>query len=145
MGAGDGEVIVVRFTISESLLVIRQNGRTKCVEEGRCRMCGRPSSVRPLTRHHLVPQVWFKRRSFVLVRDGVGRVIARALIRDVDANIVPLCAPCHAEVEEDMGSRRMLRRVLAASEVAFAIKLRGEAWFARYYPSVQMRAARVAA
>lgn len=136
---------VVRFTLPETLLVIRQNGRTKCVEEGRCRMCKRPSSVRPLTRHHIVPQVWFKRRSFVLVRDGVGRAIARALIRDVDANVVPLCAPCHAEVEEDMGSRRMLRRLLAASEVAYAIKLRGQEWFERYYPSVQVPSERIAA
>ena len=97
-------------------------------EEGRCRMCLRSSSLRPLTRHHIVPRVWFKRN---------GRV---AVLRNVSANIVPLCWPCHEYVEWNQYGRSLLRKVLAAEEVAFVLQVSGREWFDRRYPAHQQRA-----
>jgi hypothetical protein len=107
-----------------ALLVYRDGGRSKLREEGRCRLCLRPYWKRPMTRHHLVPK-----RIFRLY--GI-----QSIIRDADANIVPLCSPCHAWVEQpDPEGRRMLRKVLGAAEATFVIRLCGADWFERRYPS----------
>lgn len=67
--------------------------------EGRCRLCLRPASVRPLTRHRIVP----------------GAVTGPYK----PVNCVPLCRPCHELVdnwqERDPASTRMYRRALRAS------------------------------
>lgn len=95
----------------------------KCEREGHCRMCRRPSHVRQLTRHHLIAQGWWRAR---------GEDIA--VLRNAAANIVPLCRQCHDEVEHDVESRRMLRRVLTQEEVAFIIDVIGRNWLERRYP-----------
>lgn len=97
---------------------------SKVEREGHCRMCRRPSRVRQLTRHHLIPQEWWRRR---------GEEIA--VLRNAAANIVPLCRACHDDVEHDLESRRMLRRVLTQTEVAFLIDVIGRAWVENRYPS----------
>lgn len=92
-------------------------------EEGRCRMCLRPASVRPLTRHHVVPVSWFfchhDRELMVL--------------RNCAPNVVPLCRPCHDEVEKGGVARRMLRKVMSPDEYAFAHAVAGRRWFDRRY------------
>lgn len=105
--------------------VYRHGGRTKLEEEGRCRLCLRPSRVRRLTRHHLVPQRWFALRGSPII------------LRDCDANIVPLCRPCHDWIEIDEEGRRMLRNVLGSAEAGFAVRLLGLAWFDERYPSAR--------
>lgn len=129
--------------VNQSLLRFRGGGREKVRQEGRCRMCLRPrgpdtavvwiketqqgieykTGSRTLTRHHLIPQEWFRRQ-----------LAPTRAIRSVDANIVPLCRPCHDEVELDIEGRRMLRRVLGAEEVAFIVQLASENWFEARYP-----------
>lgn len=94
----------------------------KLAAEQHCRACLRHRSIRTLTRHHLVPQSWWLAR---------GAVFSR--YRNISANIIPLCRPCHDEVERDAEARRMLRRVLSQQEIALAIALRGD-WFDRRYP-----------
>lgn len=98
----------------------------KVEREGHCRMCRRPSRVRPLTRHHLIPQGWWKAKG-----EEIGA------LRNAAANIVPLCRACHDDVESKNGaeSRRMLRRVLTQTEIAFVIDVIGHAWLDRRYPS----------
>lgn len=108
------------IAVSAPLLRYRCGGRDKMREEGRCRMCLLPSERRPLTRHHIVPKSWFASMPFML--------------RDADANIVPLCRRCHDAVERDPAVRRLLRKVLGADEVAFALQVRGPGWFDRRYP-----------
>lgn len=76
-----------------------------------------------MSRHHLVPQSWWKARGVKFAR-----------YRNIAANIIPLCRPCHDEVEHDVEARRMLRRVLMQDEVALAIAMRGLAWLDRIYP-----------
>lgn len=111
-------------------------GATKVKLEGRCRMCRRPSSVRTLTRHHLVPQVWFRRLVQQLEAEGNDqRAWEIRMLRDADANIVPLCVPCHKQVEGDTGYRRMLRKLLDPVEATFCVKVRGLRWFDLYYPA----------
>lgn len=95
-----------------------------------CRMCGRPRNVRPITRHHLVPQAWF---------DELEESDPRRMLRNATANLVPLCRQCHDLVDNRdeyvrVESRRMLRRSLAQSEIAFAIHLRGRHWLEHHYP-----------
>lgn len=73
--------------------------------EGRCRLCRRPSSVRPLTRHRLIPGAFGGRYE--------------------PANCVPLCRPCHDDVDnrdyaDRRRARRMLRAVLWPEEIAHA-------------------------
>lgn len=102
----------------------------KILAEGQCRMCGRAAYVRPLTRHHLVPESWF-----------LGQPLPLRLIRNAHANIVPLCRPCHDRVdsrEEDerAPARRELRRCLSQAEVAFAIQVRGRRWLDSHYPRI---------
>lgn len=131
------------ISVSQSLLRFRGGGREKVRQEARCRMCERSRGPdtqkewlqgvaggkvfelgsRSLTRHHLTPQWWFK-----------GQPPPTRAIRSVDANIVPLCRPCHDEVEREEGGRRMLRRVLGAEEIALILQLAGEDWFEERYP-----------
>lgn len=113
-----------RAGVSPSLVVQRHKGFAKVREEGRCRMCLRPSAVRPLSRHHLVPQAWFRARPKL------------APLRHAEANIVPLCDPCHKAVEERGAHARIeLRRLLGAAEVAFVLQLRGQDWLDLRYPA----------
>jgi len=97
--------------------------------EGKCRFCGRPWSVRRATRHHVVPQSWFK-------KEGVA---FRASMND-GRNVIGLCRPCHDRVdlpgdaEERLKARRELRVTMTQAEVAFAIAARGKRWLDRNYP-----------
>lgn len=96
--------------------------------EGHCRMCQRPASVRPLTRHHVIPESWFLRQPMKL-----------RVIRNAHANIVPICRPCHdlvdnREQHEREDARRMLRRSFSQAEIAFSIQVRGQKWFDHEYP-----------
>ena len=102
------------------------NPKDKREREGRCRLCGRGKHIRSLTRHHLIP----KRRR--------GRFLGPM---NHDHNIVPLCRPCHDEVELAI-ERKIdrivlvyLRRSLTADEVAFIIDYMGIAFLNRMYPS----------
>ena len=93
-----------------------------------CRMCQRPHSVRPITRHHLVPDAWFRRQPIALRQR-----------RNAHANLIPLCRPCHDLVEaldefERAQARRGLRRSLSQQEIAFAIAVRGRQWLDFHYP-----------
>lgn len=88
-------------------------------------MCRRPRDVRPLTRHHLVPESWFRSHRRL------------HLVRNVAANQIPLCRPCHDLVEAEEGARRELRRLLAPDEIAFALQTAGRAWLERRYPTVR--------
>lgn len=102
----------------------------KMVAEGHCRMCLRPSSVRRLTKHHIVPVSWFLRQPLPL-----------RMIRNAHANVTPLCRTCHDRVdnrEEDerMEARRELRRSFSQQEIAFAIAIRGKDWLDETYPSI---------
>lgn len=100
--------------------------RNKLGEEGHCRMCLRPAHVRPLTRHHLIPQRWFARQR---------HDVRWQKLRNCAANIIPLCRACHDEVERDRESRRMLRRSLVQEEIAWIIAVRGTEWLNTRYPS----------
>lgn len=117
------------ITVSSSLVRRRGRGRRKIAEEAACRMCLRPHRVRPLTRHHLVPERFFRFQP----------APTRHLVH-VDPNIVPLCRPCHDLVEEPdkqvrTEARRMLRRTLAQEEVTFMIQVRGLPWVDAHYPA----------
>lgn len=94
--------------------------------EGHCRMCQRPAHVRPLTRHHLVYDSWFRRQPAEM-----------RVYRNAHANIVPLCRPCHDLVHDydDDSGRVLLRRSLTQAEVAFVIAVRDRAWLELAYPS----------
>lgn len=96
--------------------------------EGHCRMCLRPASVRPLTRHHIIPESWFLRQPMHL-----------RVVRNAHANIVPLCRPCHdlvdnRDADEKKTARRGLRRSFSQSEIAFAVQVRGLDWLNATYP-----------
>ena len=75
---------------------------TKVIAEGRCRLCERPWTIRPPTRHRIVP--------------------GRRGGRYVPPNIVPVCRPCHDLIEDDPTVRRMLRARLWPEEVAHALR-----------------------
>lgn len=136
VGSGDGRVrstlianhpvrvAVARTGVNPTLIVQRGKGWIKCREEGACRMCRRPASVRPLTRHHVVGLAWFRDRP---------RFVP---LRHVDANIVPLCEPCHKQIErrEPAHARVELRRLLCPAEVAFVLQTAGRAWLDWRYP-----------
>lgn len=125
--------------VSESLLSKRDGGKLKVRDEAHCRMCLRPSAelrdlpdrpdaIRVMTRHHLVPKLWFRKNP------------AWRELRDCDANIVPLCRPCHdlVELPEWFGGashRRMLRRLLTQAEIVFVIQTRGRRWLEKRYPA----------
>lgn len=82
-------------------------------------MCERPSKVRRLTRHHIVPKV-----------DGGSWV---------NNNIVPLCRLCHDLIDCHKRSdrrrwRRMLRHRLRPGELRYARNKMGQAWLDGEYP-----------
>lgn len=122
--------------LNPQLLVWRDGGKKKCSDEGRCRLCERWWEQRAPTRHHLVPQSWFVGRRFVIGSSRLGsKALDRYLVRDVDANIVPLCSPCHTAVENDGEARKMLRKRLGAAEATYVIAMRGREWFDLRYPA----------
>lgn len=102
----------------------RYTGRSYKLNEKECRLCRRPAHVRPLTRHHLVPQ--------------------RFAGRWDNENIVPLCRHCHDQVDgcaprskrrDKMMWRSMLRRALRPGEVSYVRRVMGEQWLERNYPA----------
>lgn len=90
--------------------------------EGACRLCRRSASVRPLTRHRLLPGS----------RGGAY----------VPVNCVPLCRACHDDVDHRdrrtrLPARRMLRASLWPMEIACAktaFAIRGTS-FDLFYPT----------
>lgn len=102
------------------------SGRLKVSQERRCRIC---QQKQRLTRHHLIPQVWFKYRKEEL-----------RILRNANANIVPLCETCHRIVDDQsmpvgrLQKRAALRQALHPNEVAFILQLRGPEWFDQAYP-----------
>lgn len=105
----------------------------KMTSEGCCRMCQRPSTVRPLyehqlTRHHIIPVSWWIRQPVQL-----------RVYRNAWAGIVPLCREDHDRVHskdvfERLEARRMLRRSMTQQEIAFVISVRGKEWLDGQYP-----------
>lgn len=116
---------------SPGLRRVNCSGKEKVKTEGQCRLCQEPGSWgSDLTRHHLVPEVWFRlRRTWR----------ALWLCRNADPNIIPLCRPCHDRVEESESARRELRPLLAQDEVAFAFQSIGRAWLDATYPCATPR------
>lgn len=102
------------------------SGWTKLHAEKCCRLC---DSQERLTRHHLVPQAWFMQRKLEL-----------RVLRNANANIIPLCEPCHRVVDSyadpvgRLKKRAAIRCALGSNEVAFILQLRGQSWFDREYP-----------
>lgn len=116
------------FTLPSADLSSPKQTARKMNAEAVCRMCLRSAKVRLLTRHHLVPEYWFRRQPLAL-----------KLIRNAHANIVPLCRPCHDRVDsrdpfDREQARRYLRRSLTQQEIAFAIQVRGRQWLDHHYP-----------
>lgn len=113
--------------ISRSLIDNRMSGRDKVLMERVCRVCG---SWQDMTRHHLVPVSWFFSPQGCHLR----------MIRNANANIVPLCEWCHRIVDGArdpvlrLKKRAALRERLGANEVAFIIQVRGQEWFDEQYP-----------
>lgn len=103
------------------------SGRIKLHQEKKCRIC---PNRRNLTRHHLIPQVWFKYRKEEL----------RSL-RNANANIVPLCEECHRIIDSaidpvgKLQKRAALRDALYSNEIAFILQVRGPQWFNLAYPT----------
>lgn len=126
-------VAAERAMVNPSLIVQRGKGWVKVNEEACCRMCRRSRMIRPLTRHHIVPQSYFRARPKL------------APLRHADANIVPLCTRCHRDVERSTPHARIeLRRLLGPSEIAFAIQVAGRVWLDRRYPAATAAGRRVA-
>lgn len=101
----------------------RHSGRSYKLNEKECRLCRRPSHVRMLTRHHLVPQ--------------------RFAGRWDNENIVPLCRPCHDQVDgcaprfhrrDKLLWRSMLRRAMRPGEVSYVRRMMGQTWLDLNYP-----------
>lgn len=113
-------------TNSSDLFWNAHSGLNKVAAEKQCRMCQRPKSVRPLTRHHLVPLRCF---------DPLREAAPFRPYRNANANIIPLCRPCHDLVESDREARRMLRKLLTQQEIAFAVKVMNLAWLNDHYPA----------
>lgn len=118
----------VARAIPRSLRRGTPTGKEKARAEGCCRMCLRPARVRPLTVHHLVPQWWWKRVA------PPYRSLCNA-----NANVVPLCRPCHDLAESPdrevrRAARLMVRRAMTQAEIAFAIACMGKTWFDDEYP-----------
>lgn len=116
--------------VNESLAHNATSGRTKVALENRCRACGWTPPIRygHLTRHHLVPQAWFLQRKQEL-----------RLLRNANANIVPLCRRCHEIVDgrdpvPRLQKRAALRQALHSSEVSFILQIRGRQWLDAHYP-----------
>ncbi len=120
------------FRLPSTELSSPKQTATKMSAEAVCRMCLRTARVRPLTRHHLVPESWFRQQPLAL-----------KMIRNAHANIVPLCRSCHdrvdnyateEELRDRVEARRHLRRSLTQQEIAFAIQVRGQDWLDHHYP-----------
>jgi 5-methylcytosine-specific restriction endonuclease McrA len=112
-------------SLSETLAV--RDAELKMRTEKVCRMCLRPASIRPLTRHHLVPLRWFVRHPYWRIH------------RNATANILPLCRDCHDRVESSdratrEEARRHLRRSMTQQEVAYAVAVIGLVWLDQHYP-----------
>lgn len=91
----------------------------KFTAEGRCRLCLRPSRVRQLTRHRLVP----------------GSMRGTYVVN----NCVPLCRPCHDLVDHRDreirdSARRMLRALLWPVEIGHILSRLSEKTFDARYP-----------
>lgn len=111
------------------------SGWVKCLTEGQCRMCERRHRISPLTRHHLVPVSWFN--SQPIHDDQPARGVR--MLRNADANIVPLCRHCHDQIDHRddylrTTARKMLRATLSQTEIAFVIAIRGKEWLDENYP-----------
>jgi 5-methylcytosine-specific restriction endonuclease McrA len=118
-----------RVRLPDASLTSTKLTPTKMSAEGRCRKCGDAAHERPLTRHHLVPESWF-----------LGQPIALRQIRNAHANIVPLCRPCHDQVDSKHPlvrerARRFLRGTFSQQEIAFIISVIGRSWLEENYPS----------
>lgn len=92
-------------------------------------MCLRDEGVRPLTRHHIIPESWF-----------MPQPIKLKMIRNAHANIVPLCRLCHDLVDsknaiERAEARKMLRKTFSQQELAFVIRVLGKGWLDEQYPA----------
>lgn len=122
--------------VNPSLANNVSSGRDKLSQEGKCRICGwahrdalgQPVTTDRLTRHHLVPQAWFLRRKEEL-----------KILRNANANIVPLCDTCHSIVDGrepvlKLKKRAALRQALYPNEIAFILQIRGRPWFDHHYP-----------
>lgn len=102
------------------------SGKLKVQQEKRCRIC---PSRDELSRHHLVPHSWFLKRKPDL-----------RVLRNANANIVPLCASCHRVldgVHDPVGrlqKRAALRAALHSNEMAFILQVRGRPWLDHHYP-----------
>lgn len=102
------------------------SGWHKLHAERRCRIC---HSRDRLTRHHLISQAWFNARKETI-----------RLLRNANANIVPLCERCHRIVDSSrdpvgqLQKRAALREQLGAAEVAFILQMRGRDWLDTWYP-----------
>lgn len=122
---------MVAAALPHESLIYPLGGKRKLTAEKVCRLCGSEwTAWRVRTRHHVVPQSWF----LGLEADDVRRGIAHA-----QSNLVPLCRPCHDEVDSRYPvvremARRMLRLVMTQQEVAFVIALRGREWLDLEYP-----------
>lgn len=115
----------VHQRLNPSLADNSTSGRNKIWQEGRCRTCG---GTENLTRHHLVEHAWFVQRKPEL-----------RVLRNANANIVPLCTTCHEVVDGRepvlrLKKRAALRQALYANEVAFILQIRGRDWFELSYP-----------
>jgi len=115
------------YGVSRSLAENRMSGREKVVQERACRVC---ASRKDMTRHHLVPLSWFFSEKGAHLRK----------IRNVNANIVPLCEACHRLVDGirdpvlRLKKRAALRERLGSNEIAFIIQVRGRQWLDHHYP-----------
>lgn len=102
------------------------SGRQKLAWERQCRICRHEHQ---LTRHHLIPHSWFLRRRMEI-----------KVLRNANANIVPLCEQCHRVVDSGrdpvsrLQKRSSLRGALYPNEIAFILQVMGQAWFDREYP-----------
>lgn len=104
--------------------VPRQGAKAKIQREGRCRTC---PATEDLTKHHLVPESWFRRNPEFAGRHSVS-------------NLVPLCRYCHGLVDGTRSDvlrtekRRALRATLLPSEMRFVRAKRGQPWLDHHYP-----------
>ncbi len=120
--------------IPKSLTSHHPSAVQKCKAEGQCRMCERREVVRQLTQHHVVPIEWWTHVA-----------LPYRHVRNSRANVVPLCRPCHDDVESRVDSvrlpaRSMLRRTMSQQEVAFVIAVVGQPWLDARYPLVWVKA-----
>lgn len=113
--------------VSKALRDNRLSGRDKVLMERQCRIC---SSSQDMTRHHLVPVSWFFSDEGAHLR----------MIRNANANIVPLCVNCHQIIDGirqpvlRLQFRAALRARLGTNEIAFILQVQGREWLEEHYP-----------